>query len=69
MVKLADNFTEDDINDLIEPVCQIADMNTSDEAGSFGSFKDGILDELIRAARALRDREGFLVVDGEDLPI
>jgi len=60
-VRLSDNFVDDDIDDMIGPVCQIADWSTSDEAGSVGRYKDDLLDNLILAARALRVREGFSV--------
>jgi hypothetical protein len=46
-------------DDLIGPICEIADMEMTD---------DYHLNQLILAARTIRDREGFLVVDDDDLP-
>lgn len=44
-------------DDLIGPICEISDLEFSD---------DRQLNSLISAARIIRDREGFLVVEGED---
>lgn len=60
---LANYLPADEIDDLIEPVCQLADIDTSRE----GNHVDPLMDDLIRAARAIRDREGFLVTDGDDI--
>lgn len=65
MTTLANAFTDDEINDFIEPVCFLADLETDAEGGP--QEDDELLDALILAARALRDREGFLVVDGDDM--
>lgn len=46
-------------DDLIGPICELADIDITD---------DYQFNQLILAARAIRDREGFLVVDGDDLP-
>jgi hypothetical protein len=45
-------------DDLIGPICELADLDFSD---------DYQLNNLITAARVIRDREGFLVVDGDDM--
>jgi hypothetical protein len=62
MTTLSDYFPSDEIDDLIEPVCQLADLDTSKEGG----HSDPLMDELIVAARKVRDREGFLVVEGDE---
>lgn len=66
MPKLSDNFSEEGIDDLIAPVCQLADLETYQEAPDLYDERDEVLDGLILAARKLRDREGFLVVEGDD---
>ena len=53
-VVLADNFDSDTIDELIGPICTIADLNRT------GS--DGELNLLIEAARIIKEREGFEVV-------
>lgn len=63
MTILADHLPPDDIDALIEPVCQLADLDTSREGGHV----DPLMDDLILAARKIRDREGFLVTDGDEL--
>ncbi len=63
---LSDNLPEEEINDLIDPVCLLADMETSAEAPDIYEKPDELLDNLILAARKLRDREGFLVTDGSE---
>jgi len=45
-------------DDLIAPICELADLEITG---------DRQLNRLIKAAQAIRDREGFLVVDGGDL--
>ena len=45
-------------DDMIGPICEIADMEETD---------DHQLNQLIRAAQIIRDREGFLVIDADDL--
>jgi hypothetical protein len=65
MAKFADYLTDDEINDLISPICELADMETETEGGPQDG--DELLDALILAARAVRDREGFLVLDGDDV--
>lgn len=64
MTTLADYYLPDEINDLIEPVCELADLDTTQEGG-YGVC-DPLMDQLIMAARKVRDREGFLVVDDEE---
>lgn len=44
-------------DDLIGPICELADLDLSD---------DYHLNQLILAARTVRDREGFLVVEGDE---
>lgn len=61
---LADFLRPEEIDDLIEPVCTLADLETTTEARA--NHTDKILNALIVAARVLRDREGFLVTDGDD---
>lgn len=57
MSRLADHMLSDEIDDLIGPVCELADLSISN---------DTLLNDLITAARKLRDREGFLVTDGDE---
>jgi hypothetical protein len=45
-------------DDLIGPICEIADMEIT---------ADRQLNRLIKAAQVIRDREGFLVVDGDEI--
>ncbi len=47
-------------DDLIGPICEIADLEMTD---------DYHLNQIILAARTIRDREGFLVLDGDDAPL
>jgi hypothetical protein len=61
-MKFSDYFPPDEIDDLIEPICLLADLDTSREGG----HEDPRMDDLIMAARDIRDREGFLVVEAED---
>jgi hypothetical protein len=68
IMKLSDSLPDEEINDLIEPVCLLADMETTSEAPDIYEKPDELLDNLILAARNLRDREGFLVTDGNDEP-
>jgi hypothetical protein len=44
-------------DDLIGPICELADLEITG---------DKQLNRLIKAAQVIRDREGFLVVDGDD---
>lgn len=44
-------------DDLIGPICEIADLEMTD---------DYHLNHLILAARMVRDREGFLVVEEDE---
>ena len=44
-------------DDLISPICELADLEITG---------DKQLNRLIKAAQVIRDREGFLVVDGDD---
>lgn len=55
----------DDDPELIEAICQLADLPTTDETP--GVARDDEMDDLIGAARRIRDREGFLVTDGSEL--
>lgn len=64
MTVLADYMRPDDIDDLIAPVCELADIDTSKECGC---HSDPLMDDLILAARKIRDREGFLVTDGGEV--
>lgn len=45
-------------DDLIGPICEIADLEMTD---------DYHLNQLILAARTICDREGFLVLDNQQL--
>jgi hypothetical protein len=56
-MKLSRYLKPSEIDDLIEPVCVLADLDTSKEGGHI----DPQMDVLIMAARDIRDREGFLV--------
>jgi hypothetical protein len=58
MSRLADHMSSDEINDLIGPICELADLEIS---------ADKLFNDLITAARKIRDREGFLVTDGSEL--
>ncbi len=64
MTTLSDNFLPDELDELIGPVCILADLDTSDEDG--GREPDELLNTLILAARKVRDREGFMVADGDE---
>jgi hypothetical protein len=59
MTTLSDYMRPEDIDKLIDTVCELADIDTSQECGC---HSDPTMDELILAARKIRDREGFLVV-------
>lgn len=65
MARFYEYLTEDEIDDLIDPICHLADLETEAEGGP--QEKDDLMDALILAARAVRDREGFLVLDDDDL--
>lgn len=58
MTTLADYMKPDEIDNLIGPVCELADLETT-------AATDPLMDQLILVARKVRDREGFLVVDGD----
>lgn len=44
-------------DDLIDPICQLADLGLSEV--------DTLLNRLILAARDVKEREGFFVVEGK----
>lgn len=48
-------------DDLIDPICQFADLAFSET--------DTLLNKLILAAREVKEREGFYVIDGEGVPL
>lgn len=56
-MKLESYLRAEEIDKLIEPVCELADMDTSQECGC---HSDPLMDNLILAARQIRDREGFI---------
>lgn len=59
-ITLSLNFSEEEIDDMIGPVCEMADLDCE-------TVEDPLLRDLINAAQKLRDREGFLVTDGSEL--
>lgn len=61
-MKLSRYLKPSEIDELIEPVCLLANLDLSEEGGHV----DLQMDALILAARHIRDREGFLVVDDEN---
>ena len=60
MSRLCEHMMPDEIDDLIGPVCELADLEISN---------DKLMNDLITAARKIRDREGFLVTDGSELDL
>lgn len=64
VVTLSDYLRPEDVDNLIEHVCEIADMNTTTEDPA--GVRDDEMDALITAARKIRDREGFLVPNGSE---
>lgn len=58
--KFSDYLLPEAIDDLIDPVCLIAAL----ELPARGT--DSAMEVLIQTARKIRDREGFLVIDGSD---
>jgi hypothetical protein len=54
MSRLFTYMQPEEIDSIIGPVCEIADLELSG---------DSMMDALIKAAQAIRDREGFLVID------
>ena len=52
-IRLGDSLSSDDIDELIGPVCTLAEMPTTG--------RDADFDALIKAARIIKAREGFAV--------
>jgi hypothetical protein len=51
-MRLSDSFDEDTIDELIGPVCMIADL---------GPTQDAEMNRLVEAAKRIKAREGFFV--------
>lgn len=54
------NFSDDEVEELIGPICHLADQPTSSEG--VDRQQDYEMDLLIMAARHIRKREGFEVL-------
>lgn len=55
------NFTDDEVEELIGPIVHLADQRTSTERKD--GQRDAEMDLLIMAARHIKKREGFEVME------